>query len=50
MQVYTGFIYKGPKLLNDISHAIDLALLKTGANDLMELLKEPSKLPTDWRA
>tara|TARA_R110000868_G_scaffold143075_13_gene360804 strand:- start:11923 stop:12996 length:1074 start_codon:yes stop_codon:yes gene_type:complete len=50
MQVYTGFIYQGPKLLNDISHAIDLALLKTGANDLMELLKEPSKLPTDWRA
>lgn len=49
MQVYTGFIYQGPNLLSGISKEIDQALLKTGASDVMELLKDPSQLPSDWR-
>ncbi|MFX3675478.1 MAG: quinone-dependent dihydroorotate dehydrogenase [bacterium] len=49
MQVYTGFIYKGPGLLVDIAKSIDLVLEKTKAMDLSELLKDPQKLPADWR-
>ncbi len=49
MQVYTGFIYKGPGLLVDISKSIDVVLKKTNANDLAELLSDHKKLPADWR-
>ncbi len=49
MQVYTGFIYQGPKLLNDVYHGIETSLKKTGARNLDELLVNYKKLPDDWR-
>lgn len=49
MQVYTAFIYQGPKLLNDTCDGIDQALAKTGAKDLNELLSDYKNLPDDWR-
>ncbi len=49
VQVYSAFIFQGPKLLSDMAVGIDSALCKTGAKDVMELLSCPHDLPETWR-
>lgn len=50
MQVYSAFIFQGPKLLDDIAYGIDTALSKTKAKNLSEMLENYRDLPSDWRA
>jgi len=38
LQIYTAFIYQGPKLLNDIKNKIDQKLDETGCKNLSQLL------------
>lgn len=49
MQIYSSFIYQGPKILDDMAFGIDTALKKTGAKNVSELLADYQKLPRDWR-
>lgn len=49
MQIYSSFIYQGPKILDDMARGIDSALAKTGAKSVEELLSSPTDLPLDWR-
>lgn len=49
MQVYSAFIFQGPKLLDDIAAGIDSALEKAKAKDVTELLANYRELPADWR-
>lgn len=49
MQLYTSFIYQGPKVLSDIRFGIDCALKKTGAKDVRELFANYRELPESWQ-
>ncbi|MBL6991180.1 MAG: quinone-dependent dihydroorotate dehydrogenase [Bacteriovoracaceae bacterium] len=40
VQIYTSFIYQGPKILSDIQVGIDDLLKKQGASNLQELLSQ----------